>query len=97
VESGFLFCPGEEAEVTDADESLWKGMEEEAADELCGGESHHFVFEIPVVTMSEGDLTAVEGEDAAIGESDALSVSNEIFQDDVGTAEGWLSSYHPGR
>ena len=71
-------------------------MEQEAANELLGGERHQFtpilVFSIAV---SEGDFTVVDRADAIIGKRHAVGVATEIIEDMGGRAERFFGIDHP--
>lgn len=72
---------GQQAVVPNAREAVRKDVEEEAAKELRRVESHDLlVIGVAIVLPPEGDRTVVEGEDAAIGEGDAVGVAAEVGQ-----------------
>ena len=87
-----------QAVVADAVEACGQHVDEEAADELVGGERHHLVaiaaFD-PVVLPLEGDAVVVERDQAAVGDGDAVGVAREIAQHFLGPAEGALAIDHP--
>ena len=63
---------GEEAEVADAVEVFGQDMEQEAADELFGGEGQGLEAAVmAVVPPTEADLTVLDGEEAVVGDGDA--------------------------
>jgi hypothetical protein len=76
---------GEEAVVADAVEAMRQDVDEEAADELVGCEGHDL---LPFATLGaivlplEGDAVAVERNQPAVGDGDAMGVAREA-------AEGW--------
>lgn len=43
------------------------------------------------VLVAEGDLAALEGDQALVAECDPVSVAAEIAQDLFGTSGGWLA------
>src|SRR6266481_5872847 len=64
---------GEQPVVTDAVEPLWQDVEQEAPDELVGGERHGAQPRpavAAVVLVAEGHTAFVEAEQAAIGDGD---------------------------
>src|SRR4051794_32486780 len=63
--------------------SPWAERGREAADELVGCEGHPFVTGRPVepiVLVPEGDAILVGGDEAAIGDSDAVGIARQIVQ-----------------
>ncbi len=65
----------------------------EASDELVRCECHGLVPLAalgPVVLPFEGDGVGVEGDEAAIGDGDAVSVAGEISEHGLGPGEGSL-------
>ena len=71
-------------------------MDEEAAEELAGLQSHRLVgvagSRVPV---TEGDTLPVEGEDARVADGDSVGVVGQIRQNLRGTAEGGLAVDDP--
>jgi len=69
---------GEEAEVADADEASWEQMQEEAAEELIDRQAHEA---LPVavcgVSPAEADLPVRQGDQPAVGDTDAMGVGAE--------------------
>lgn len=79
---------GEKAEVPDARESRRNDVHREAAQELDRRQSDLLLsIVIGIVTPGERDARAVEGEDAPIGDGDAMSVGSQIRQHVLGAAE----------
>jgi hypothetical protein len=65
---------GEEAVVADAVEAVGQNVDQEAADELVGGEGHHLGLATPlgpVILPPEGHAGLVEGEEPAVRDGDA--------------------------
>ena len=59
-------------------------MDEKAPDKLPGGESHGLVslsWGDPVVFPLEGDAALIVGDEAAVGEGDAVGVAGEVVED----------------
>jgi hypothetical protein len=82
---------GEKAEVPDADEALGQDVKQVTAQELVGRKIHGLLaITIAVVLVEEAHKVAVEAEDAAVGDGDAMGVGSEIAENLLGTAEGTL-------
>ena len=87
---------GEKAEVPDADEAFGEHVEKETAQELSGIESHLTLLgTASVILPTEGHALLIEGQQAMIGNSHAMSVATEIAQHLKGTAESGLGIDHP--
>jgi hypothetical protein len=97
---------GEEPVVTDAMETGREHVDEKAADELAGSERHHLdacgSFDA-VVLLLEGDAV-VDGDEAAVGDGDAMGVvvrgplrgeSSSVGRISSGCRRGRVR--HPGR
>ena len=98
AEGEFLLAvaAGEEAEVADAVEVFGQDMEQEAADELFGREGHGLEAAVmTVVPPTETDLTVLDGEEAVVGDGDAVGVLAEVVEDLVGAGEGGLGVDDP--
>jgi hypothetical protein len=81
---------GEQAVMADAVEAFWQHVDEEAADELVGGERHGLVSLAAldaVILPLEGDALLVEGDQAAVGDGNAVGVTRQIGQHRLGSAE----------
>src|ERR1019366_8940101 len=80
----------EQAVVADAMEAARQHVDEEAADELVGGERHDL---LPLTTFGavvlplEGDAVAVERDEAAVGDGNAVGVARQISQHRLGSTE----------
>jgi len=48
-----------------------------------------------VVFPAERDLTVLEGEQAMVGDGDAMGVAGQVMQNLFGPAEGWLGVDNP--
>lgn len=82
---------GQEAEVAHAGKPRREDVHGEPAQELDCRQDHVLVpIAIGVVAPGEGDVLAVEGDDAAIGDGDAMGVGREICQHVIRSAEGWF-------
>src|SRR6266851_1757013 len=66
---------GEQAIMADAVEATWQDVDQEAADELAGGQCHELLAIKTIgaiVLPSEGHAGAVAGDQPAVGDSDAV-------------------------
>src|SRR5258708_1500966 len=92
------FAAGEEAVVANAMEAAREHMDQETADELAERERHGLVsiasFD-PIVLPLEGDAVAVEGDQAAVGDSDAVGVARQIGEHRLWPAERTLGVDDP--
>jgi len=74
--------------MTDFHKALRQNVHEESADELKGGNSHHFpTVVILVIAPFECNLTVLDFEDTVIGDSDAMCIASEIFHNTGGGFE----------
>jgi hypothetical protein len=82
--------------VADADEATRQHVEQEATQEFIDVKSQEslFVF-VSGVSPAERDLVIQEGNEPAIGNRNAMSVSAEITQHLIGSAERRLAVDHP--
>lgn len=80
--------PGVEAEMANADEAFGKDVEEESAEEFLGvkGEGP-FSGEGVAVADGEGDGVGIEGDEAMIGDADAMGVVAEVSKELGGASE----------
>src|SRR5262245_8933925 len=70
--------------VADAVEALGQDVDEEAADELMRAERHGGVAAWPldpVVLDLEGDARRIGGDQAAVGDGDAVGVARQVGED----------------
>src|SRR6476659_8494150 len=89
---------GEQAVVADAVEALRQHVDEEAANELVGGERHALVSITAldaVVLPLEGDALLVEGDQAAVRDGNAVGVAGQIGQHCLRSAEWRLAVDDP--
>jgi len=89
---------GEQAVVADAVEALRQHVDEEAANELVGGERHALVSITAldaVVLPLEGDALLVEGDRAAVRDGNAVGVARQIGQHCLRSAEWRLAVDDP--
>ena len=86
----------QEAEVTDAHETLGQDRQKEAAQELGSGEGHHLLLgAMGVVFPAEGDALAIERHQTVIGNRHAVGVAAEIAQHLRRVPQGGLDVDHP--
>jgi len=50
---------------------------------------------VGIIFPAEGDLVVVEGNEAVVGDGDAMGVAAEIAEHVMGTAERWFGIDHP--
>ena len=91
---------GEDAEVADAMQPIGQDMEQEAADELVDSDGGGAVAGLPLprrgrLSVPEGDLLTVEGDDAAVGDGDSVGVPGEVAKDLLRSPEASLGIDHP--
>ena len=87
---------GEQSEVADAHEAFWQHVEEEAAQELGGLERHDALLAaVGIVLPAKADALSVEGQQAVIGNGDAMGVAAQVAQHLCGSAEGRLGIDDP--
>jgi len=87
---------GQKAEVADADEARGKHVEQEAAQELLHRQGHEtLLVAVRGVPPAKGDLAALQGHQAVIGDGHAVGVAAEITENIFGASEGRLAIDHP--
>ena len=87
---------GEESEVTDAHEPSGQHMQKESPQELGGAERHlALLAAVGVVLPAKGDVLFLEGQQAMIGDGDAMGVAAEIAQHLHRSTEGGLGIDDP--
>jgi len=87
---------GEEAEVTNADQSGRQHAEQEAADEFDRIESHDLgTGVIRVVFPVKADAAVFQSTKAVVGDGDAMSVASQILEHTARSADGRLDVDHP--
>jgi hypothetical protein len=75
-----------------------KHVEQEAAQELLDRQGHQaLLVAVRRVSPAEGNLSALEGDEAVIGDRHAVGVAAEITENVLGTPEGRLAIDHPVR
>ncbi len=82
--------------MADADEAVRQDVEQKATQKglsLHGGDPGGVA--VGAVLPAESDLPLVEGEQAVVGESDAMGVAGEIGQHLIRAGEGRLAVHDP--
>ena len=80
-DAGGPIAVGQEAIVTDAVKPVGQHMDQEAADELVGIERHQLVASVglgPIILPFEGHALAVDGDEPAVGDGDAMGVAGQV-------------------
>jgi hypothetical protein len=87
---------GQKAEVADTHEAGGKYVEQEAAQELLDRQGHQaLLVAVRRVSPAEGNLSALEGDEAVIGDRHAVGIAAEVTENMFGTTEGRLAVDHP--
>jgi hypothetical protein len=87
---------GQKAEVADAHEAGGKHVEQESAQELLERKGHQtLLVAVRGVSAAKGDLPALEGDQAVVGDRHAVGVAAEITENVFWTTEGRLAVDHP--
>ena len=84
--------------MADAVKALRQDVEEEAPDELVGGDRHGALalgLAAAVVLVAEGDAGLVEGDQPAVRNGDPVGIARQICQDRLGPGKGRLCLDHP--
>ena len=75
--------------VTHARHALRYHMQQEAAYEFVGADRQLLdAVAVPAVAIREGDLAAIDGEQALVADGHTMGVTAEVFEDPVGGGEG---------
>ncbi len=91
-------CAGEQAVVADAVEPLRQDVEQEAADELVGGDRHRLLpvgAGATIILVAERDAALVEAEEAAVRDRDPVGVAGQIGEHRLRPGEGRLGVDDP--
>ena len=82
---------GQKAKVADAHEARGKHVEQEAAQELLDRQGHQtLLVAVRGVSPAKGDLVALQGDQAVIGDRHAVGVAAKITENMFGATEGGL-------
>ena len=79
-------------------EAVWQDMEEKATNELADFEAHDLALVTTPFTVglpAEGHVGLIEGEQAAVGDRNPMSVAGEISQDPFRTWKGLFGKHEP--
>ncbi len=79
-------------------EAARQDMDQEAANELVGRNRHDLLpvgADAAVVLVAEGDAALVECDQAAVRDSDAVSVARQVGEHRLGAGERRLGVNHP--
>jgi hypothetical protein len=86
---------GEEAVMADAVKAIRQGVEQKAPDELVGAKGHGLRLAVMAIVLpAEGDVAIGHGDQARVGDCDAMGVAAEIGQHLGGAAERRLGADH---
>ena len=87
---------GQKAEMADADEARGKHVKQEAAQELLHRKGHQtLLVTMRGVSPAKGNLAALEGDQAVIGDRHAVGVAAEITENVLRATEGRFAVNHP--
>jgi hypothetical protein len=90
-QAGLLGAIGEEAVVTDSHESGRQNVQQETANELFRGKGSCLPpISVGAISVAELHLPVIAGQQAVIGDGDAMRVTSQIVQELLGAREGWL-------
>jgi hypothetical protein len=71
-------------------------MQQEPSQEFVSRESHlPLLVAMGIVFPTECDLAVLEGDQAMVGDGDAVGVTGQVVGDIFGSAEGWLGVDDP--
>ena len=88
----------EEAEVTDAMKPKRQNVEEEATDEFLCQKRHGFLLTmVPVVFVSEANLTILDAQQAVVRDGNAMGVAADVIEHLLGPRKRWLGIDNPLR
>jgi hypothetical protein len=85
---GGTLAISQKAIVADSDEALRQGVEEKAADKLQRTEGGLLEDIVLTIFVPEADHAVFEINEAAVGDSDAVSVTGQILQDMLSVRDG---------
>ena len=78
------------------DQALGQNVDQEAAQELIGGDRHDFLLAaVRIVFPAKRDSIILERHQPMVGDGDAVRIASEIVQNMLGTAKGWLGIDDP--
>src|SRR3989304_2366128 len=87
-EGELLGSVGQKAEVADTHEAIGEHVEEKTADEFVSIKGQN-LFSIPVfaISITQGDFSILDFNDAVVGERDAVGVAAEVIKHGLRGAE----------
>ena len=89
---------GEQTVMADAMKAVGQDVKQEAANELLRIECHDAVAGLafaPVIFPFKADAGAIEGDEARIGDGNAMGIAGEIGEHGIGTGKGTLAIDKP--
>ncbi len=87
---------GEEAEVANAHEAWRQQVQQEASEELIGGEGHDaFAVAMRGISPAEADVSVGESNQPVVGDGHTMGVSAQITQYVFGSTERWFGVDNP--
>jgi hypothetical protein len=87
---------GEQSEITNADQAPGQNVNEEAAQKLLVRDGHDFLLTaMCIIFPAKGNPLILKGNQAMVGNGDAMGIAGEIVENVLGTTEGRLSVNHP--
>jgi len=94
----FAGAAGQQAMVTYAVETVWKDVDQKAADELGCGQAHDLLA-IPildaVILPAEGDCVGISADQAVVRDGDAVSIAAQVGKHGLWAAKGRFGIDHP--
>lgn len=82
--------------MADANQSLRQHVDQEPSQELIGRNGHHLLrAAVGVVLPAEGDAIFLKGDEAMVGDGDAVRVASKVVEDMLRSTEGWLGVDDP--
>jgi len=82
--------------MADANQAARQDVQQEAAQELMGGNSHDLLLAaVSIVSPAEGDAAVFKGHEPMVGDGDAMGVTGQVVENMFCAAEGWLSVDDP--
>src|SRR3954468_16081659 len=86
---------GEEAELTNADEAVWKDMLHVAPQELrCRERNQALLVSVCIVLPAESDLLPIERNEPVIADGNAMRIAAQIAEHRFGPAIGAIVVNH---
>jgi hypothetical protein len=70
-----------EAIVTNLVNASGQDVLKEPTNKLVGGQRHRSPLRITASLVSEGDVAIIDRDDATVGDSNAVDIASEVFQD----------------